>query len=103
MSRASGVERWIHRIDRLLNELELSRTPELLELQRNERNRLLGLLSECRVEPIKDLLAQDAPNHHAIRRQLEALEFELERLDEAALRVPSLGLVSDRGPQRGGS
>lgn len=103
MSRASSVERWIHRIDRLLNELELSRTPELLELQRNERNRLLTLLSACRVEPIKEALTAPAPDHHAVRRQLEALEFELERLDEAALRVPSLGLVTDRGPQRGGS
>jgi molecular chaperone DnaK len=96
LMRASSVEKWAARVQRLLLDLELSKTPELLALQTRERDRLLGLLDATSPAALRERIGKEGTSLADVRRGLETLELELERLDEAAQRVPSLGLVTDR-------
>jgi molecular chaperone DnaK len=96
LMRANSIEKWAARVQRLLLDLELSKTPELLTLQARERDRLLSLLEATSPATLRDRIGKDGSSPSDIRRGLETLELELERLDEAAQRVPSLGLVTDR-------
>jgi molecular chaperone DnaK len=96
LMRANAIEKWAARVQNLLVDLELSKTPELLALQTRERDRLLGLLEATSPAALRDRIGKDGSSLSDVRRGLETLELELERLDEAAQRIPALGLVTDR-------
>ncbi len=65
-------------------------------LQTAERDKLLGQLQEKASEPLRNLSA-DTKDAAALRRKLEAIHSETSRIDTALERLPSLGLVTERG------
>ncbi len=93
--RATGLHAWAMRLERALLDSIPSSTEELRTIQLNERDRLLDALRRKVTEPL-ERLSQDARTPTDVRQRLDALSSELERLDHAAERLPSLGVVSDR-------
>jgi molecular chaperone DnaK len=65
-------------------------------LQLSERDKLLASLHEKVVEPLR-ALTSDTTDAAALRRKLEGFNAETSRIDTALERLPSLGLVAERG------
>jgi len=65
-------------------------------LQTTERDKLVAQLHEKALEPLKNLTS-DTTDAGALRRKLEAINAEISRIDNASERLPSLGLVTERG------
>jgi molecular chaperone DnaK len=65
-------------------------------LQTAERDTLAAQLQEKAVDPLRNLSA-DTKDAAALRRKLEAIRAETSRIDTALERLPSLGLVTERG------
>ena len=61
-----------------------------------ERDKLLASLHEKVLEPMKTL-GSDTADPAAIRRKLEGMNAETSRIETALERLPSLGLVTERG------
>jgi molecular chaperone DnaK len=93
--RATGLHAWAMRIERALLDFIPSSTEELRELQLEERDRLLETLRRKITEPL-GRLSEGARTPTEVRQRLDAFSSELERIDHAAERLPSIGVVSDR-------
>jgi len=65
-------------------------------LQTAERDKLLASLHEKVLEPLK-LLGAETSDAAALRRKLEGINAETSRIETALERLPSLGLVTERG------
>jgi molecular chaperone DnaK len=65
-------------------------------LQLAERDKLSAQLHEKAVDQLRNLSA-DTTDAASLRRKLEAVRAELSRIDTALERLPSLGLVTERG------
>ncbi|MDI1451565.1 Hsp70 family protein [Polyangium sp. 6x1] len=65
-------------------------------MQVSERDKLVAQLHEKVLEPLKNLTS-DTNDAAALRRKLEAINAETSRIDNARERLPSLGLVTERG------
>lgn len=65
-------------------------------LQLAERDKLAAQLHEKAIEPLRNLSAE-TKDAAALRRKLEAIRAETSRIDTALERLPSLGLVTERG------
>ncbi len=65
-------------------------------MQLAERDKLMAQLQEKAVDALKNLSA-DTKDTAALRRKLEAVRAETSRIDTALERLPSLGLVTERG------
>ena len=65
-------------------------------IQLEERERLLRTLGERALTPLAALGEED-PEPAGLRQALERIDAELERIEAALEKLPSLGLVTDRG------
>jgi molecular chaperone DnaK len=93
--RILGERLYAQSVERKLSDFVPS-SSDVGPLQLAERDKLMGQLQEKVVEQLRGLSAdtKDAP---ALRRKLEAVRAETSRIDNALERLPSLGLVTERG------
>jgi molecular chaperone DnaK len=66
-------------------------------MQLAERDRLLTSLQEKAIAPLLTLSFEDGGDTGPLRRRLETIHAETARIEQALERIPSLGLVTERG------
>ena len=66
-------------------------------MQLAERDRLLASLHDKAIAPLLTLSTDGGGDAAALRRRLDAIRAEILRVDQALERIPSLGLVTERG------
>jgi molecular chaperone DnaK len=95
--RTLGLTWRAQRVEQLLGELVPSAADEVRALQLAEKARLDKWLKESVDKPLRAI--KDGPSREAsdVRRSLEQIDAEIERIEAAAERIPSIGLVTDRG------
>ena len=97
-SRISSLQWRAQRLERELAELVLSTTDEIRVMQQAEQARLVSWLGKAAIEPIRRLRDEKPGRELAdIRRELDQISSEMERIEASAERLPSIGLVTDRG------
>lgn len=92
----TSVGRHSERVARALDDLVLSSAAEVGALQVAERDRLRAGLAERATRPLAELDLQSATDLADTRRAIERVSAELERLEAACARIPSIGVVADR-------
>jgi molecular chaperone DnaK len=95
--RANSVSRWRTRVEQNLVDFVPSATEELRVPQNRERDRLLAVVRERVNDPLDKVERGEVPDVAEVRRILDQCGAELERVETAAERLPSLGLVTERG------
>jgi molecular chaperone DnaK len=95
--RLAGVVRYANRVERSLADFIPSVAEEVRARQLAERDRLLEGLRAKVATPLEGLATVEGEDPAALRRRLEAMSAELERIEGAVERLPSLGLVTERG------
>jgi len=95
--RANSVSRWRTRVEQGLVDFVPSATEELRVPQNRERDRLLALVREKVNDPLARVEGGEVADVTEVRRILDQIGAELERVETAAERLPSLGLVTERG------
>jgi molecular chaperone DnaK len=73
-----------------------SSAEEVRALQIEERDRLAADLAKKVSQPL-ERLTSDVPSVEEARRQLDRISTEIDRIDAAVEKLPSLGLVTERG------
>ncbi len=96
LSRLAGALLYAKRIEHGLADFVPSSADEVRQMQIEERDRLQTALVEKVTGPLGELDAE-ASDTQAIRRQLDRILAELERIDTALEKLPALGLVTERG------
>jgi hypothetical protein len=91
--RATASRTWGDRLLRSLEDFVLSRAPEVRALQEKEIESLRSAIRAALVRMIAD---SENREPHEIRRALDQAAADLERVERAVERLPSLGLVTDR-------
>lgn len=84
-------------VEQSLAELVPSNADEIRAMQLAEQRRLGKWLDESVRKPLKNLVDDDKKEPAAARRSLEQIDAEIERIEAAVERLPSIGLVTDRG------
>ena len=95
--RTVGLTWRAQHLEQLLAEIVPSTTDEIRVMQLQEQARLTKLLSEQISLPLKKLSQEEGKEPAQIRRSLEQIDSEIERIEAAVERLPSIGLVTDRG------
>lgn len=96
--RTSNVSYWVERVGQALDEFVPSQVDEVRALQRVELEKLRKAYDDGAKRPIEAFRERDGEGAPAEqRRALEKIEGELERIEAALERLPSVGLVTDRG------
>jgi molecular chaperone DnaK len=95
--RLAGVSRWRTRVERDLLDFVVSPSSEVGPLQTAERDRLLEALRSKVDRSIEPLETGELGDPAEARRKIEQASAELERIEAALERLPSLGLVTERG------
>lgn len=95
--RYAGVGLYAKRIEAALLDFVPSATDDVRAMQLAERDRLLGTLREKVMVPHSKLKVEEGGDTAEIRRKLESMSSEISRIDSALERIPSLGLVTERG------
>jgi molecular chaperone DnaK len=86
------------RVDQLLAELVPSTTDEIRVMQAAEQVRIEKWLAETVKKPLAAMKDEDGKREAAeLRRSLEKVDAEIDRIEAAVERLPSIGLVTDRG------
>ena len=86
------------RAEQTLAELVPSTTDEIRAMQMAEQIRLNKWLADSIAKPLKTLANEEGKQEPAVaRRSIEQIDAEIERLEAAVERLPSIGLVTDRG------
>lgn len=86
------------RVEQALAEMVPSTTDEIRALQRAEHARLTQWMQASVSKPLASLSAGVAKQEPAAsRRTMEQIDAEIERIEVATSRLPSMGLVTDRG------
>lgn len=85
------------RVEHELLDFVPSATDEVRALQLGERDRLLAVLNDKATEPLAELGADEELSLEKARRSLDNIVSELNRVDAALERLPSMGLVTERG------
>ena len=91
--RVATMVTWAASLQRSLVDFVPSNAEEVRGLQLAERDRLLGALRERAQAPLEGSTPGGA---HDVRRQLDQIASELDRIENALERLPSIGLVTDR-------
>jgi len=95
--RIMAVSQYRLRILRALEDFVPSAAPEIGPMQTKERDRLMATIVD-RVDPVLAKIASAEINVPAdIRRNLDMVTSEIDRVETAHGRLPSLGLVTERG------
>jgi len=85
-------------LEQSLAEMVPSTTDEIRAMQMAEQRRLEKWLADTVAKPLKTLTIEESKQEPAVsRRSIEQIDAELERLEAAVERLPSIGLVTDRG------
>jgi molecular chaperone DnaK len=95
--RLVGITSFAKRLEESLVDFVPSSAAEVQRLQVEERDRLLRALRDKAQAPLGELRVDEEGDLSALRRRLEVIRAELDRIDAAFERLPSLGLVSERG------
>lgn len=99
--RALSVSWRVQRVEQTLSELVPSTTEEIRAMQAAEQVRIERWLAERVKKPLVAVREGEGKKDVAeLRRSLESVDTELERIETAVERLPSLGLVTDRGAGR---
>lgn len=85
------------RLESALAEFEPSTTPEVRAMQAAERARLEKWMQGAVKGPLAVALKDDKRSPGDLRKDLERIDDEIERIEAAMERLPSIGLVTDRG------
>ncbi len=85
-------------IEQSFAEMVPSTTDEIRAMQMAEQRRLEKWLADTVAKPLRTLASEEGKQEPAAtRRSIEQIDAELERLEAAVERLPSIGLVTDRG------
>jgi molecular chaperone DnaK len=96
--RTSNLTWRAERVQQTLAEMVPSTSDEIRIMQNAESKRLGKWLDDLVAKPLKTLTAEDGKGEPAaVRRSLEQIDAEIERIEAAVERLPSIGLVTDRG------
>jgi molecular chaperone DnaK len=96
--RILGLTWRAERLEITLKELVPSAADEVKSLQKAEQARVQKWLEASVTAPLKTLREQEGKQELAdARRMIDQLDTELDRVEAAVERIPSLGLVTDRG------
>ncbi|WP_169928685.1 Hsp70 family protein [Labilithrix luteola] len=93
--RMMGLTFRAQRVEQALSELVPSTTDEIRVMQVAEQRRIGKWLEDSVTKPLHGL--KDGKEVSEVRRGLEQIDAEIERLEAALERIPSIGLVTDRG------
>ncbi|MBX3192169.1 MAG: Hsp70 family protein [Labilithrix sp.] len=86
------------RVEQALAEMVPSTTDEIRVMQRAEQQRIEKWLEGNVTKPLRALADDDKKREpSAARRSIEQIDAEIERIEAAVERLPSIGLVTDRG------
>ena len=97
MRRLKRVMMHMTVVERELSDFVPSADEEVRQLQFAERDRLMQALSSKVKAPLDGLTVDEDTNSNDIRRRLERASAELDRIDAALERIPSIGLVTEHG------
>ncbi len=97
--RIANITAWSNRIERSLSDYVPAAADEVRAMQIAEQKRLADWLREKAVQPLSEVEGTEAPagDMSELRRKLDKVATELERIEAAIERIPSIGLVTDRG------
>jgi molecular chaperone DnaK len=84
-------------VSRALADFVPSAAADVRAMQLAERDRLSAALADKVNRAIEEARGVETTDPHEARRKLDVANAELERIEAALARVPSLGLVSERG------
>ena len=97
--RIANITAWSNRIERSLSDYVPAAADEVRAMQIAEQKRLADWLRDKAVQPLAEVESAEAPagDTSELRRKLDKVATELERIEAAIERIPSIGLVTDRG------
>jgi molecular chaperone DnaK len=84
-------------VEQSLAEMVPSTTDEIRAMQMAEQKRIQRWLEDSVAKPLKTLSGEEAKEPSVARRSIEQIDAEIERIEAAVERLPSIGLVTDRG------
>ncbi|MBS2011274.1 MAG: Hsp70 family protein [Deltaproteobacteria bacterium] len=87
----------VQQVEHELAEIVPSTADEIRAMQLAEQKRLAKWLDDSVKKPLKTLTEDPKKEASAARRSLEQIDAEIERIEAAVERLPSIGLVTDRG------
>jgi molecular chaperone DnaK len=87
----------VQRVEQALAEMVPSTTDEIRAMQMAEQQRINKWLEDGVAKPLKSLTSDETKEAAAARRSIEQIDAEIERIEAAVERLPSIGLVTDRG------
>jgi len=94
--RYANIVAWSNQVERMLHDFVPSATEEVRALQVAERDRLLTTLREKVTGPLSKLSLEGTPAG-TIRRSIDQMSAELDRVEASIERLPQIGLVTERG------
>lgn len=91
------------RAEAALHDVVPSTTDEIRTMQTAEKQRIETWLAETVKKPVEALkdAKPGAKSPSDIRREIDSIDSEIERIEAAVERLPSIGLVTDRGAGNG--
>jgi molecular chaperone DnaK len=96
--RLAAVVAYANRVEAQVGDLVPSASEEVRAMQLTEKARVEAWLRDKVQKPLAALdLAEEGKSAGEKRQALSQIEAELERIESAAQRIPSLGVVTDRG------
>jgi len=95
--RLISVMAYAKRVEHQLADFVPSATDEVRDLQIAERDRLLGVLRDKVGARLSSLGSEDEVSLDRARRELDDIVSDLNRIDAALEKLPSIGLVTERG------
>ena len=87
----------MQRLEQTLAEMVPSTSDEIRVMQMAEQKRLGRWLDDTVSKPLKTLSGDETKEPAVARRSIEQIDAEIERIEAAVERLPSIGLVTDRG------
>ena len=87
----------VQRLEQTLAEMVPSTTDEIRVMQMAEQKRIGKWLDDGISKPLKTISGDEPKDATAARRTLEQIDAEIDRVEAAVERLPSIGLVTDRG------
>ena len=87
----------VQQVQLSLSEMVPSTTDEIRAMQMAEQKRIQRWLDDGVSKPLKTLTADETQDATSARRSIEQIDAEIERIEAAVERLPSIGLVTDRG------
>jgi molecular chaperone DnaK len=92
-----GTIHHANELERALADFVPSAAVDVRAMQLAERDRLQAAVRDKIARAIEEARALEAKDPNEARRRLDVASAEIERVEAALARVPSMGLVSDRG------